>query len=74
MFSYVDCLLASALIFASYAVLLDLHNWYGSLCAGSSRFGLFNKSWIPNKICLMVIVGCQPLSALRILKQTVPEG
>ena len=51
-----------------------LKRLYASACAGDSGFGSFSRSWIPRRICLIVIAGFQASSSFRIERQTVPEG
>lgn len=58
----------------SYAAASFWNMVNASLCAGSCGLGSLSKSWIPNKICLMVIAGFQPLSSSKMLRQTVPDG
>lgn len=47
---------------------------YASACAGDSGFGSSRRSWIPSRICLMVMAGLQASSSFKIDRQTVPEG
>lgn len=51
-----------------------LKRLYASACAGDSGFGSLSRSWIPRRICLIVIAGFQASSSFRIERQTVPEG
>jgi len=37
-------------------------------------FGSFKRSWIPSKICLMVMAGFHPSSSFKMDRHTVPEG
>lgn len=60
--------------FRSYAARSFLNRLNASACAGDSGFGSFSRSWIPSRICLIVMAGFQPSSSLRIERQTVPEG
>lgn len=47
---------------------------YASAWAGSLTLGSFRRSWIPSKICLIVIAGLQSFSSSNSDKQTVPDG
>ena len=37
-------------------------------------FGSLRRSWIPSKICLMVMAGLQSFSSSSSDRQTVPDG
>lgn len=62
------------LILRSYAARSFLNRLYASAWAGDSGLGSFSKSWMPRRICLMVIAGFQPSSSFNIDRQTVPDG
>ena len=58
----------------SYAGRSFLNRLYASAWAGDSGFGSFKRSWIPSRICRIVMAGRQASSSFRIERQTVPEG
>ena len=58
----------------SYSVRFWQKLVYASAWAGSLILGSLSKSWIPKRICLIVMAGLQSFSSSKIERQTVPDG
>lgn len=54
----------------TYSSLFCVKSWNGSAWAGLAELGLSKRSWMPNKICLIVIEGFQSSSSLSILSNS----